>query len=285
MMPIDNRDLDRLSAYLDDALSASERAELERRLQTEADLQTALNDFRATRALLRALPPMRAPRSFALTPAQVRRPPLLMLASSPVVTFASAAAALILIVAGLLLVSAPSGRLEQQPGIVAAAMTATQQPTELAEPPLEAEIGRDVEFGASAGGAAAASDAADSLFLAESTATVDDSMLMTESTGAIDSTQMMDTTAAAEVQAPMMAVPAIQATQPVTEAMRAAPTTTPFQSPAPTSTAMPTPAPAQPADAEADSDAGSGLPLLIAGVFAAIIAALSVLVRSRMGRS
>ncbi|PJF25360.1 MAG: hypothetical protein CUN53_13190 [Phototrophicales bacterium] len=272
MMPIDDRDLDRLSAYLDDALSPAERAAFERRLQSEAELQAALDDFRAMRALLRALPTLRAPRSFALTQAQVRRPPLLMLAASPVVTFVSAAAALILFVAGLLLVNAPSGRLEEPPSIIAAALTVTQ-PTELAAPPDESEMGRDVEFGATAGTVAGSEAAADS-------------MLMAESTDAIGSMHAIDTSTAAEVQAPMMAVPAMQATQPVTDTMRAASTmlpatATPFPSPAP----MPTPVPAQPADAETASDAASGLPLLIAGFAAAIIAALSALVRSRMRRS
>lgn len=271
-MPIDDRDLDRLSAYLDDALSPAERAAFEQRLQSEAELRLALEDFRAMRALLRKLPTLRAPRSFALTPAQVRRPPLIMLAASPIVTLASAAAALILVVAGLLLINAPSGRLEQPPAIIAAAITATQ-PTELAAPPGELEMGRDVEFGAAAGAVVESESATDSMLMAESTAA--------------DSMQTMDTTA--EVQAPMMAVPAMQATQPVTDTMRAAPTmppatSTPFPSPAPTSTPMPTPVPAQPEDAEDESDAGSGLPLLIAGFAAAIIAALSALVRSRMRR-
>ncbi len=256
MMPID--DLDRLSAYLDDALSASERAELERRLQTETDLQTALNDFRATRALLRALPPLRAPRSFALTPAQVRRPLPLMLAASPAVTLASAAAALILITAGLLLMSAPSGRLEQSPAIIAAAITATPL-IELAEQSSELGMERDIEPRAAIESAGATLGAAD---------------------------LMQTTGTTAEVQAPMMAAPAVQATQPVTEAMRAAstlppPTATPLPSPTP----MPTPTPAQPVDVQAESDAGSGLPLLIAGFAAAIIAALSALMRSRLGRS
>src|SRR3989338_8072522 len=65
------RDLDRLSAYLDGQLSASEKARLEARLRSEADLREALDGLRRGQTALRGLPApppppagggMRAPR-------------------------------------------------------------------------------------------------------------------------------------------------------------------------------------------------------------------------------
>lgn len=62
-------DLDLLSAYLDGALSDREREALERRLHDDPALQVALADLRQSVALLRSLPRLKAPRSFALDPA------------------------------------------------------------------------------------------------------------------------------------------------------------------------------------------------------------------------
>ncbi len=83
------RDLEALSAYLDGALPAAEAARLERRLASDAALRTALDDLRLTRRVLRSLPAVRPPRSFALSPAQAgmrRRAwafPALRLAAAP----------------------------------------------------------------------------------------------------------------------------------------------------------------------------------------------------------
>jgi hypothetical protein len=62
------RDLEMLSAYLDGQLSTKEIAHLQARLQTDQQLQMALEDLRLTRAALRSLPRLRAPRNFTLTP-------------------------------------------------------------------------------------------------------------------------------------------------------------------------------------------------------------------------
>lgn len=128
-----DRDFDLLSAYLDEALSTSERADLERRLSVEPALRAALDDLRRMRALLRALPPLRAPRDFALTAAQARRPPaILTFAASPAVTLISAAAAVILIAAGVLLSAAPSGRFNA-PDTVAVMATSVSESLPLTE--------------------------------------------------------------------------------------------------------------------------------------------------------
>ncbi len=60
------QDEEQLSAYLDGALNATERAALEGRLAQDATLRRALGELRQTQALLRALPTPVLPRSFAL---------------------------------------------------------------------------------------------------------------------------------------------------------------------------------------------------------------------------
>ncbi len=67
-MKISRRDWERLSAYIDMQLSARERARLEKRLQSDAALQAALDDLHTMRGALRRLPKVRAPRDFRLTP-------------------------------------------------------------------------------------------------------------------------------------------------------------------------------------------------------------------------
>jgi len=94
-------DFDRLSAYLDDQLPARDRAAFEARLAAEPELRNSLNDLRLTVRAMRALPQVKPPRSFTLTPAQVggaanrtrQRGPLF-----PALRFASALSALALAV-------------------------------------------------------------------------------------------------------------------------------------------------------------------------------------------
>ena len=68
---ISSRDWEALSAYLDDQLSTKERARLEARLQSSPELKNGLDELRATRAVLRSQPKLRASRNFALTPEMV----------------------------------------------------------------------------------------------------------------------------------------------------------------------------------------------------------------------
>jgi len=68
---LNDSDLELLSAYIDQQLTAAERAALDRRLEHEPALQIALDELRATVGLLRELPPARPPRSFALDPQSV----------------------------------------------------------------------------------------------------------------------------------------------------------------------------------------------------------------------
>ena len=76
---MNRRDLELLSSYLDGQLKQSdaERARLEARLASDAELRAVLEDLRSTRGLLRKLPMRKAPRNFTLTPQMVRKnPPL-----------------------------------------------------------------------------------------------------------------------------------------------------------------------------------------------------------------
>lgn len=92
------RDLDLLSAYIDGTLSPTERAELEARLQTDAELRRELATLRATVDLVKGLPTLRAPRDFTLTPQMVRRPPRIL--TSAAFSAVSVAAAVMLFVLG-----------------------------------------------------------------------------------------------------------------------------------------------------------------------------------------
>ncbi len=138
---LSDRDLELLSAYLDGELDDRERSDLESRLAGEAPLREALAELRATVELVRELPRLRAPRSFALDPAaHGRRTPWWqrVLASGEVLQLAGAlgsAAAVMLIVGGLLLTSADT---EGDSAVLQS--TAAAQPTQIgfvAEPTEE----------------------------------------------------------------------------------------------------------------------------------------------------
>ena len=74
---MNQRDLELLSSYLDGQLRPSDSARLERRLSSDPNLRSVLDDLRAARGLLRQLPMRKAPRNFTLTPQMVgKKPPL-----------------------------------------------------------------------------------------------------------------------------------------------------------------------------------------------------------------
>ncbi len=66
-----DRDTELLSAYLDNQLSAAERAKLERRLETDSQLRAALDGLRHVKTRLADLPKVKPPRNFTLTPQMV----------------------------------------------------------------------------------------------------------------------------------------------------------------------------------------------------------------------
>lgn len=65
------QELNRLSAYLDGALTASEQKQLEAALMHDQNLQEKLENLRRTKIILGSLPRMRAPRNFTLSPDMV----------------------------------------------------------------------------------------------------------------------------------------------------------------------------------------------------------------------
>lgn len=65
---IKQKDLEALSAYLDNQLTEKERASLEARLQSDEALRVSLSEMQTTRQILRKTPALRAPRNFMLTP-------------------------------------------------------------------------------------------------------------------------------------------------------------------------------------------------------------------------
>ena len=69
---IRTKTLQQISAYLDDALSPSEKRKLETRLTREPKLREQLEKLRRTKIILGHLPHLRAPRRYILTPDMVR---------------------------------------------------------------------------------------------------------------------------------------------------------------------------------------------------------------------
>jgi hypothetical protein len=68
---LSRRDVERLSAYLDGALSSDERDRLEERFHENPDLRSALEEMRMAVWLMRSMPEVKPPRSFTLTPEMV----------------------------------------------------------------------------------------------------------------------------------------------------------------------------------------------------------------------
>ena len=66
------KEINMLSAYLDNALKAKEAEELETRLKHEPDLREKLDNLRRTKLLISRLDRVRAPRNFTLTPDMVK---------------------------------------------------------------------------------------------------------------------------------------------------------------------------------------------------------------------
>jgi hypothetical protein len=106
---LSDSDLELLSAYIDNALSVAERANLERRLAADPRLRAELEELQATTRLLRQLAPARPPRSFTLDPATAPRPaPAFRLSWFMQLGSGVAGLALVVLATIQLLASAPS---------------------------------------------------------------------------------------------------------------------------------------------------------------------------------
>ena len=93
---LSDRDLERLSAYIDGQLSPRQRVEVEARLEVEPAFSQALAELERVVAAVGSLEPIRVPRNFTLSleMAGVRRPSR----SYPLVQFATAISALAFVV-------------------------------------------------------------------------------------------------------------------------------------------------------------------------------------------
>jgi len=103
-MPLDDRDLELLSAYIDNALTAEERAGIESRLAADAALRQELERLRLTNNLIGALPMLQPPRPLTVTRAMVT-PHVLRFPATVAFSALSAAAAVIMLLAGVILLS------------------------------------------------------------------------------------------------------------------------------------------------------------------------------------
>lgn len=108
---VSQRDIERLSAYLDSELTDKEKRKLEARLSSEPELRDTLANLRRTSEALGQMPQVRAPRNYRLTPEMVgqvrptRRPGPIRLATALV------AAAFVVLVGADALQSTSAGRL------------------------------------------------------------------------------------------------------------------------------------------------------------------------------
>lgn len=71
---VEEKRLEAIGAYLDNALTAAERERFERQLAGDAGLSAELEQMRTLKMQMRAMPRRRVPRSFALDPALYGRP-------------------------------------------------------------------------------------------------------------------------------------------------------------------------------------------------------------------
>ncbi|MBC8099119.1 MAG: hypothetical protein H7Y11_06725 [Armatimonadetes bacterium] len=148
-MELTDYDYELLSAYLDDALDPVERTALEARLTTEPELRREYAGLQQTVRLVQALPMLKAPRSFALTPAMATaaQPTPVVLPSPKRRTLTVrrllpllSAAAVIVLVAGVVGVLLNTNVQQNAPGgesVAVMATTTTRMPlaTSLMSPP------------------------------------------------------------------------------------------------------------------------------------------------------
>jgi len=91
-----DRKLESLSAYLDGELAGDDRAQIERLLQEDLELQGWFEELKGARTVLRKTPKLRAPRNFYITPEMVGQNAGTVRAF-PILRFASAFAAFLLV--------------------------------------------------------------------------------------------------------------------------------------------------------------------------------------------
>ncbi|RPI28674.1 MAG: hypothetical protein EHM70_16485 [Chloroflexota bacterium] len=156
------RDWELLSEYLDDQLNKNKRARLEARLKADAGLRSALKDLANTRSMLRSLEPVKAPRSFKLTPQMAGIRPARRV--YPVLQLASALTTILLVfvLLGDFFIANPSQLIAPQSSSAPAEglrLQATQEAPQLAAPPeMTLKSGEDIENSSTAQAEAYARD-------------------------------------------------------------------------------------------------------------------------------
>ena len=128
--PLSSRELNILSAYLDDEISPQERDRLEERLQQNPDLRGELEALRRTRLIWRAAPKVRAPRNFTLTPEMVTPRPSFWDWFRPTMQWSAAVAFVLLLVtmAGQRWLMPPTSPSAEPPAMMMAATAPTEAP-------------------------------------------------------------------------------------------------------------------------------------------------------------
>jgi len=183
-----------ISAYLDKRVSAEEQDFFERHLASCADCRAQLEATRSMVAALRAMPAMKAPRSFVL-PREIARPPKRsFLSLYPALRLATviAAMAFVVLFARDLLISQSSG--VGAPQFIPAAVPAAMQAPEAARKgaPLQEPTAAETATYAATASAKSAAPAAGAA--AEMSAT----SAMTESTAMSMATATLEATASAD---------------------------------------------------------------------------------------
>lgn len=302
MARLTDQDYNLLSAYLDGNLTEAERSALDARLQAEPDLREEVEALRATVELIRALPPITAPRDYSLDARVFRPARWWIFPATSTFSALSAAAATLLVALGLITLFSASA---PKAVPVAAPQVAAQLTMQMTATPALLD-GTLADVSSAAGAAAKASPTEETERLAMNDAQEEtnaaqrdiapDAMLppgalpapqgsppsvMMESvmvpTGTVEDFffgSAADQTAPAERGAELFAAPA---------ALEPTPTTTPTSTPtaAPTITPSPTLTPTPiPAVTTAPANALGSL-LLVAGAVLLALALVTTLARRR----
>lgn len=127
MARLTDQDTELLSAYLDGDLTTAERSALDSRLQAEPELRRELDTLRGTVNLIRALPPIKAPRDYTLDARQFRPARLWVFPLSAVSAISAAAATLLVVLGAITLLS--SGAPQALPSAALIAVQATNLST------------------------------------------------------------------------------------------------------------------------------------------------------------
>lgn len=195
-----NHIIEQLSAYIDGQLSPAKRAEVDSHLASCPACMRELETLQWTVALVRAVPPRRVPRSFAIpvpaeTPVRPRRFSLRWSYGFLRTATACAALLLIVVVSGDLLLRTTSLRVAA-PALAPAAAPAAEKRGERAAEAPQAQVA-----------AAPQSSAATPAGAARSPSTADRALPETEGAVAVQAATAQPTPAPARPAAPMRAVP------------------------------------------------------------------------------